>query len=278
MLDWYAQPRYQPFTLTHDDPRERPVVLMIHGFTGTPDELRPSAAIAHDIGFDVEALCLPGMGADIGRLRDTDREAWLGAVFERWEDVTARYHRRVLFGYSLGAALAILASVARPADAMVLMSPLVRLADARAFLLPVAKHLKKEFTPFGGMDFSDPRARNFFEQTMPGLDIGDPAIQGTVRQEFVMPMRLVNDCRLLGREAGRHATFIREPVTIYQGRPDGVVGHRNARWLVDHLGGPVTYHEIDGNHLIPFDTIGSWTALRPMLERTFSELFDRLTT
>ncbi len=253
-------------------------MLMIHGFTGTPDELRPSAAIAHGVGFDVEALSLPGMGADIGWLRDTDRETWLGAVLERWSDVTARYRRRVLFGYSLGAALAILASTSRPADAMVLMSPLVRLADARAFLLPVARHLKKEMAPFGGIDFSDPRARGFFEQTMPGLDIDDPDIQSTIRQEFVMPMRLVNDCRLLGREAGRHAAFVREPVTIFQGRPDGVVGHRNARWLVDHLGGPVTYHEIDGNHLIPFDTIDSWTALRPMLERTFSELFDQLAT
>jgi esterase/lipase len=218
------------------------------------------------------------MGADIGRLRDTDRETWLSAVLERWADVTARYHRRVLFGYSLGAALAILASASRPADAMVLMSPLVRLADRRAFLLPVAMRFKQEMAPFGGLDFSDPRAREFFEQTMPGLDIDDPEIQSTIRQEFVMPMRLVNDCRLLGREAGRHAAFIREPVTIFQGRPDGVVGHRNARWLVDQLGGSVTYHEIDGNHLIPFDTIDSWTVLRPMLERTFSDLFDQLST
>ncbi len=279
MLDWYAQPRYQPFTMIHNDDRaDRPVILMIHGFTGSPDELRPTAKIAHAAGFDVEAMHLPGMGPDVARLRETGREEWEEAVQARWADVTSRYRKRVLLGYSLGAALAILASVSRPADAMVLMAPLIRLADPRAFLLPLAKYVMKEMTPYREMDFSTPRARRFFNATMPGLDIDDPEIQRAIREEYVMPIRQVNDCRLLGREAGRQARFIREPATVYQGRPDGVVGHRNARWLVDHLGGPVTYHEISGNHLIPFDSLASWAVMKPLLQQTFCDLHAKLAT
>ena len=277
MLDWYAQPRYRPFSLTHEgDAAERPVVLMIHGFTGTPDELRPTAQLAHDAGFDVEVMSLPGMAADIGRLREHGREDWLQAVHERWAEVTGRYRRRVLLGYSLGASLAILASVSRPADAMVMMAPLIRLADSRAFLLPVARHMMSDVAPFESMDFTKRSVREFFERTMPGLDIDDRQVQKAIRREFVMPTRLLNDCRLVGRDAGRVASAIREPVTIFQGRPDAVVGHRNARWLVDHLGGPVTYHEIAGDHLIPFDTTPSWSEMRPLVAYTFARIYARL--
>jgi carboxylesterase len=277
MIDWYQQPRYQPFTLRHDDAGgDRPVVLMVHGFTGSPEELRPAARIAHEAGFDVEAMNLPGMGPDIGRFRETGRDDWQAAVQARWAETTARYRKRMIFGYSLGAALAILASASRPADAMVLMSPLVRLADPRAFVLPIAQHVMWEMTPFSTLDFSSPKTREFFEKTMPGLDIDDPEIQRSVRREFVMPTRLINDNRLVGREAGRAARHITEPVTIIQGRPDAIVGHHNARWLVDHLGGPVTYHEVDGDHLIAFDTAPSWPAVRPLLEQTFAGLYERL--
>lgn len=277
MIDWYSQPRYRPFTLAHDDPGERSGMLMVHGFTGTPDEMRPSAEIAHRIGFDVEVMHLPGMGPDIGRLRETGRREWEDAVHERWADITARYRRRVLLGYSLGAALAILAAVGRPADALILMSPLVRLADPRIFLLPIAQRAMPWMAPFKGMDFNDPRTREFFGDTMSGVDLDDPEVQRAIREEFVMPTRLINDCRLVGREAGRRASDVRGPATVFQGRPDGVVGHRNARWLVDQLGGEATYHEIEGNHLIPFDTVKSWPVLRPLLEQTFADIHERLT-
>lgn len=276
MLDWYAQPRYQPFSLTHDDAIERPGMLVIHGFTGSPDEMRPTAEIAHRIGFDVKVMHLPGMGPDIGRLRTTGRGEWEHAVHERWADLASRHRTRVAVGYSLGGALAILASASRPADAMVLMAPLVRLADPRAFLLPVVRRVMPEMASFKNLDFDDPRTRKFFTEALSGIDIDDPATQQAIREEFVVPTRLVNDCRLLGREAGRRASDIREPVTIFQGRPDGIVGHRNARWLADQLGGAVTYHELDGNHLIPFDTVRSWPAMRPLLEHTLGCIHARL--
>lgn len=276
MLNWYAHPRYQPFALTHDEPGERTGMLVVHGFTGSPDEMRPSAEIAHRIGFDVEVMHLPGMGPDIARLREVEGREWVAAVHERWADITSRYRRSVILGYSLGGALAILAAARQPADAMVLMAPLIRIADRRAFLLPVLRRLMPELAPFKDMDFDDPRTRTFFTQALSGLDIDDPAMQQAIREEFVMPTRLVNDCRLLGREAGRRASDIRAPVTVFQGRLDGIIGHRNTRWLVDQLGGPVTYHEVNGSHLIPFDTVRSWPVVRLLLEHAFADLHARL--
>lgn len=274
MLDWYTQARYRPFTLVHDDDGvpDRPGVLMIHGFTGTPDELRPTAQIAYDAGCDVEVIGLPGMGADIGRFREINGDAWLELVMASWNAFTTRFRRRVLLGYSLGAALAIHAAVARPPDELVLFAPLIRLADPKAALLPVAKLVIRELSPFKRMDFSRPSTRKMFEQTMPGLDIDDPAVQQAIRDEYVMPTDLLDECRKVGREAGRISRHVTVPATIIQGRPDRVVGHRNARWLADHLGGPVAYHELPGDHLIPFDSVKSWPEVRPILERLFGRI------
>ena len=278
MIDWYAQDRFRPFTLVHhDDPGDRPGILMIHGFTGSPDELRPTAHIAHEAGFDVEVMNIPGMASDIARFREVGREEWVSAAHRTWETFTERYRTRVLLGYSLGGALAILASSARPADAMVLMAPLVRLADPRAFVLPIGQYIIREMAPFEGLDFDSPNVREFFARALPGLDLDDESVREAIRREFIMPTRLINDCRIVGREAGRAASTIREPVTIFQGRPDAIVGHDNARWLVDHLGGHVTYHELPGDHLIPMETMDSWTHLRPMLQHTFSALYASLT-
>jgi carboxylesterase len=271
MLEWYSQPRYRPFSLTHDDEVDRPAILMIHGFTGSPDELRGTAEIAHAAGFDVEVMLLPGHGADIAAFRDVTREHWLRAVTEAWVDLRSRCRRCFLVGYSLGGALAIHLAAAAPPEEMLLLAPLFRIADRRAFALPMVQRVLREVAPFSRLDFSRPHVRNFFETSLPGIEIERPEVQEAIRTEYVMPVRLLNECRIVGREAGRRAPGVRVPVDVIQGRPDDIVGHRHARWLVDHLGGPVTYHEIPGNHLIPFIAAPTW----PVVAHLVSDVFAR---
>lgn len=270
MLEWYAQPQFRPFTLLHGD-SDRPGVMMIHGFTGSPDELRPTAQIAHDAGFDVEVICLPGHGADIARFRDVTGDEWRQAAREAWGRFRDRYPRSVLVGYSLGGALSIQAAAERPPDAMLLFAPLIRIADRRAFALPIVQRIIREIAPFGTLDFSRPEVREFFVKAMPGLEIDQPAVQEAIRTEVVIPVRLLNECRLVGRQAGRVAGRISVPVSIVQGRPDHIVGHRDARWLVDQMDGPVSYHELPGDHLIPFSTSASWPAVERLVTAWFEE-------
>jgi carboxylesterase len=271
MLEWYAQSRYRPFSLTHDDGVGRPAILMIHGFTGSPDELRGAARIAFDAGFDVEAMLLPGHGVDIAHFPDVGREDWLRAAREAWAALRSRYRRCFLAGYSLGGALAIHLAAAHPPEEMLLFAPLVRIADRRAFALPVIQRVKPEVRPFSRLNFSQPQVREFFETSLPGIEMDRPEVQDALREEYVMPVRLVNECRIVGREAGRLAASVAVPVDIVQGRPDGIVGHGNARWLVDHLGGPVRYHEIPGDHLIPFTGAASWPAVSELVAATFAQ-------
>jgi carboxylesterase len=271
LIEWYAQPRYRPFSLLHEDDRDdRAGVLMIHGFTGTPDELRASAEIAHGAGFDVEVMGLPGHGADIASFRTVTRDDWLGAARAAWADVRHRYRQHLLVGYSLGGALAIHVAAEAPPAAMLLMAPLIRIADRRAVALPLVQRVMREVMPFANLDFSKQHVREFFATAVPGIEVEQQEVQDAIRDEYVMPVRLLNECRIVGRAAGRLAPSLRMPVTIIQGRPDDIVGHRHARWLVDHLGGPVRYHEIPGDHLIPFTAAASWPEVSDMVRRWFA--------
>lgn len=271
MREWYSQPRYRPWSLLHDDDRaDRPAVLMIHGFTGSPDELRGIGGIAFDAGFDVDVPLLPGHGADIVHFPDVTREDWLRTVREAWADLRSRYRRCFLVGYSLGGALAIHLAAEHPPEAMLLLAPLIRIADRRAFALPIVRRVVPRVKPFARLDFSRPHVREFFETSLPGIEMDRPEVREALRDEYVMPVRLVNECRIVGREARRLAPGVTVPGEIVQGRPDHIVGHRNARWLVDHLGGPVRYHEIPGDHLIPFTAAPTWPAVAELVASVFA--------
>lgn len=274
MRAWYAQPQYRPFSLAHDDGADRPAILMIHGFTGSPDELRGIADMAFESGFDVDVMGLPGHGADIARFADVTRDDWLGAARDAWASLRARHRHCFLVGYSLGGALCIHLAADQSPAAMLLLAPLVRIADRRAFALPLVERVLPHVRPFSRLDFTLPHVRRFFETSLPGIEMDRSEVQEALREEYVMPVRLVNECRIVGREAGRLARRVGVPVEVIQERPDHIIGHKNTRWLVDQLGGPVRYHEIPGNHLVPFTGSAAWPAVADLIAPVLARWHD----
>jgi carboxylesterase len=268
MNDWYQQERFRPFSILHEGAGDhRTGALLVHGFTGTPDEMRPLAGVLAGLGIDAHAMLQRGMGPEIGQLGEMTAAIWKESAVARWREHVEQYERTILIGYSMGGAVALLQSAAYPPDLLILLAPHVRMADRRAVALPLIKHIRKELLPFERTDFSAPMTRKWFEQAVPGLDIDDPVIRESLRTGSRMSTAMLDQLRRISAEGERIATLLTVPTVIIQGHQDTVVLPRDTRRLVGKTRNLVAYHEIAGNHMLPFATFPTWPMVRDLVTR-----------
>ena len=64
-----------------------PAVLLLHGFLGTPNDLRPLAERLRAAGYAVHAVRNPGHATTPEELRTTHRDAWRNAAVEGVREV-----------------------------------------------------------------------------------------------------------------------------------------------------------------------------------------------
>lgn len=106
-----------PFDLGSEDASTS--VLCIHGFTGTPYEMRFLGEQLADAGFRVRGLCLPGHGTSPADLDLTTWRDWTGAVEAAFDELRAVGVPVAVVGQSLGGLLALHLASQRPEVAAV---------------------------------------------------------------------------------------------------------------------------------------------------------------
>lgn len=99
----------EPFDLDGDDRG----VLCVHGFTGTPFEMRFLGERLHRAGFTARGLQLPGHGTSVADLDRTTWYDWAGAVDAELDDLRRRCRTVAVVGQSLGGLLALHAAARR---------------------------------------------------------------------------------------------------------------------------------------------------------------------
>lgn len=273
MRSWYADDIHQPFTLT--TPGNQTGALLVHGFTGSPADLRAVADAVHAHGIDVHVMALPGMAADIEHLNEMTGAIWREAVADQWREVAGRYDRTLLLGYSLGGALAVLTAVERPPDLLVLLAPLSRLADRRSVLLPLLKHVVPAVRPYGRLDWSDTRVHAWFDAVRPSMRTRDPINQQVMQRDVAYGTRMLDEMRRLTGDVRRLAPRVSGTSVVIQGVDDDIVLPRDTHRLVDRLGGTVYLHDVEGDHYLPLPGCGWWPEVRQVLD---GELAQWLTT
>lgn len=265
MKDWYRESIHQPFSFDGDEPADAGA-LLIHGFTGSPADMRPLGEVIRAHGLDAHAMMLPGMASEIERLNEMTAQGWRDAVLERWAEHRAQYTRTLLVGYSMGGALGLLAAAEHPPDMLILIAPLTRLTDPRALLLPVAKYVVRGVRPYAGLDWENPRVHEWFDRARPSMMTRDPANQALLEHQAIYSARMLDQLRRLLMRTRRALPNVKAPVVILQGIDDRVVRLRDTRALVTRLGGPVDYREIPGDHYLPLPAFDGWIHFKGIID------------
>lgn len=237
--------------------------LLLHGYMGTPRELRPLAEALASAGVSARADLLPGFGeAGRAQLRRVRAEDWLDAAKRAWLEATRDADHRTLVGFSMGGALALALAAdpdVRP-DALVLLAPYWRMADPRAALLPIAHYVLPTFQPFGKLDFSNPETRQKFAEMAPGADLDDPEVQRGFQEGMTVPTHSLYQLRRLGQRASRSRLAPQTSRVIVQGLEDPTTLPQDSRDLSRKIGARLI--EVPADHMLVDDTAPAWERVR----------------
>ncbi len=89
-------------------------VLAIHGFTGSPQSMRPIADAMAEAGHTVEMPLLPGHGTTVDDMIQTGWADWTAAVEAAYLDLASRTDRVVVTGLSMGGSLTLWLATRHP--------------------------------------------------------------------------------------------------------------------------------------------------------------------
>lgn len=244
-LQPYTSAEHQPFRIGDGACG----ALLIHGFPGTPAEVRPLGEMLAQLGWQVRAPLLPGFGADIANLNQRRRSDWIESTAREWEALHASSETRLLLGYSMGAAVALHLAAKLQPERLVLISPFWRAPALVHALVPLARLLVPNLRLFKKADFNDPRLRQMFATIVPDANLDDPQVQDTIRTRFTLPLAAMQEVLRLGSGAYRLAKVIHAPTLILQGINDPIVRPIQTRRLVLRMrAAQVTYREIQAGH------------------------------
>lgn len=100
-------------------------VVLSHGFTGSPQSLRPWAEHLAAAGLTVRLPRLPGHGTRWQDLNDTRWPDWYGEVERAFDDLHGRCRQVFGMGLSMGGTMVLRLAEQRPADVagLVLVNP-----------------------------------------------------------------------------------------------------------------------------------------------------------
>src|ERR1700744_2339235 len=116
-------------------------VLLCHGFTGSPQSLRPWAEYLAAAGLSVSLPRLPGHGPSWPEMARTRWEDWYAEVDRAFDELQAGCDEMFVMGLSMGGCLALRLAELRGAAVrgFVLVTPSIT-ADPKLFMLaPVLK-------------------------------------------------------------------------------------------------------------------------------------------
>lgn len=231
-------------------------VMLIHGLTGAPQEMKPVGRVLHKQGFSLYGPMLAGHGGTEADLLKTDWRDWVDSAAAAYEAFAAEVDEVYVAGICAGGAIGLELCARYPEikgaavysmlfeydgwnmPKITLGAPVIQ-AVAN---LPLLRSLSFAMPhPFG---FKDPKMQELAGSI-------DSLIPGALDR---MPLGCMYQLYRLARRVEKIAPRIKAPVLVAHAREDDMANLKNAYRLAAALGGPseVVVME-DSYHMIHVD-------------------------
>lgn len=211
--------------------------LLIHGFSGSPTEMRGLGDYLNAQGHTVQGVCLAGHGYSPEALRATRWHDWFDSVITAFHQLQQQCTNIVVIGFSFGGSLAMLLNTRYSFERMVLLATPIRLqGDWRLHLLPLARYIMPWYYPLEQADFADSRLREFLREKNSDLDLDDPAVQQHLRRSIKIPVSAVDELRRGLQHTRAALAQVRVPTLVMHGCCDETIDPANAQVIMDNIG------------------------------------------
>ncbi len=203
----------EPFLL----PGDSRGVLLTHGFTGAPPEMRLLGDYLNSLGYTVLAPRLSGHGSTVEEMNETAWPHWYGTVEDGYYYLSGLCSEISAIGLSMGGILSLKLAAEYPLRQVVSLSSPIYIADKRLPLLPVYR-LFRNFVP------QKPR-------TLEVEDIYNLAYDSVPLKSLASLLELIELVKNI-------LPAIKVPALIVQSRNEHTVKPESAQYIYDHLGSP----------------------------------------
>ena len=82
-------------------------ILLFHGLTGSPFEMKKYGNFLYELGFDVYCYSFPGHGDDLDNIQKVTYKDWCNFAQEKYSFLRAQYKNFFVSGLCLGAAISL---------------------------------------------------------------------------------------------------------------------------------------------------------------------------
>ncbi|MGC9400552.1 MAG: alpha/beta hydrolase [Anaerolineae bacterium] len=192
-------------------------VLLVHGYTATPAEVRLLGRYLHERGYTVLGPLLPGHGTTPAEMNRCLWQDWTAAVEDAYRQLRETCVQVFVGGESMGGLLALYLAADHPAEAAGVMTyaPALRVPSR---LQPWLTELLAPFVP------TLPKGRSV-------ESVADERWQGY----SVDPIPAARELFRLQRVVRARLSRVTQPLLVVQGRLDRTVDSGVPRFLLEHV-------------------------------------------
>jgi carboxylesterase len=231
-------------------------VLLIHGLTGVPAEMKWIGKALHKKGYTVYAPLLAGHGVDEATLLKTRWQDWRDSVLEAARRFGAQVDSQYSAGICVGGKLGMLAAQAQPGllKAVALYSPCFRYDGWN-----VPAHYRwLSYLPLWTANIPWFKDLQFAET--PSIGIKDARLREAMQRlstEGVLddfPVPALKEMLALSKAVKKQLPSMTTPTLIVHAREDDLSHPRHAHYIDTHLAAPHALHWMeDSYHMIHVD-------------------------